>query len=256
MLTGKGLAVDLAYDWDLQDGVREGWTVHRLGARVEGVDAGYLKISYVPSRAAAIHLPDELHYAFLSGRHIALRRLLELAPESEWTAEQLRSAISSGNEWMSLDATQRVRAMSLSELRTEWLAVRARICARNAEAYEDFLEFHLDKPLVDYIRVFRGDEVPGDGPTARDWAQRPEGFQRQGIATALYQVGAKWMAANGLRLYASGLQSEEARDAWGRLAALHRVVTVPPHARGRSTEPRHFLDGAEIDVAQAPPAGT
>ncbi len=59
--------------------------------------------------------------------------------------------------------------------------------------------FHVDKPLVDYVKVF----AP---------------WQRRGIATALYDFGARWLAnIKGLRLYASGMQTPEAKAAWDRM---------------------------------------
>jgi hypothetical protein len=60
---------------------------------------------------------------------------------------------------------------------------------------ENFKNFHVDKPIVDYIRVF-------------------DNHRRQRIAIALYEYGAKWMAKKGMKLYASGIQSDEAQAAW------------------------------------------
>lgn len=61
--------------------------------------------------------------------------------------------------------------------------------------FQDFKAFHIDKPLVDYIRV-------------------DEDYQRRRIGIALYQYGAKWLAGKGMKLYASGLQSDKAKAAW------------------------------------------
>lgn len=59
--------------------------------------------------------------------------------------------------------------------------------------------FHVDKPLVDYINVFKS-------------------WQRRGIALALYDFGAWWLAnEKGLRLYASGIQSDRAKAVWDRM---------------------------------------
>lgn len=61
--------------------------------------------------------------------------------------------------------------------------------------FKQFLHYYVDKPIVDYIRV------------------EPE-YRRQGIGTALYRAAQKWLHDRGMKLYASGLQSDEAKAAW------------------------------------------
>lgn len=57
----------------------------------------------------------------------------------------------------------------------------------------------VDKPHIDYIRV-------------------PENWHRQGIALALYEFGATWLAAEkGCRLYASSNQQPGAKLAWDQM---------------------------------------
>jgi len=59
--------------------------------------------------------------------------------------------------------------------------------------FKAFKAFMVDKPVVDFIRV--GEE-----------------YQRRGVATALYDYGAHYLSQRGMKLYASGLQSKEARQ--------------------------------------------
>lgn len=67
---------------------------------------------------------------------------------------------------------------------------------RYEHQFEKFKEFHYDKPLVDYIRVY-------------------EPHRRKRIGAALYEKAARWLAeTKGLKLYASGIQSNEAKAAW------------------------------------------
>lgn len=249
IVTAKGLEVDLAYEWEIDDGIREGWVVHRLVATVGGVAAGYLKVSYVPSKLARVYFPDPFHYAlWYTGSHLVIRHLVERTPdEAAWTADDLRAAIESSLGWVSVGEQRRLGGLSAADLRVEWQRAKARIEERYADEYEDFLDFHLDKPLVDYIRVERGPERYEEHDGVVTWIGSDDGFQRQGIGTALYEVGAAWMAANGLTLWASGLQSPEAEAAWRHLESIHAISSIEQPARGsRPARTRRFLDGSQI----------
>ncbi|WP_217925158.1 hypothetical protein [Miltoncostaea oceani] len=242
--THKGVELELGYAWDVDDGIAEGWTVHRLGVQARGREAGYLKISYVPADRAARLFPDPFHYALeRSGSFYALKRLLERAPEAEWDEPELRAAVESGRGWVPWDEQQRLKGLGACGLRDEWAAVRSRIQEDFAEQHRSFLEFHVDKPLVDYIRVFDGYDCDGE-----------DDFRRQGIALSLYAVGARWMAANGMCLWASGLQSEEAAEAWERLGQTLPIGVAPSTNMAGESRTRRFLDGALLDPieAQAP----
>lgn len=58
--------------------------------------------------------------------------------------------------------------------------------------------YFVDNPFVDYIRVV-------------------EEWQRQGIARNLYFFGARYMHAQGLKMFASGIQTEAAQATWKHL---------------------------------------
>lgn len=66
----------------------------------------------------------------------------------------------------------------------------------------------MNKPLVDYIRVY-------------------DQYARQGIGTMLYVEGTKWMNELGMDLYASGLQSDEAKAVWKAMAGKYSIKMVP-----------------------------
>jgi hypothetical protein len=72
------------------------------------------------------------------------------------------------------------------------------------DAYKSFLDFRLDRAFVAYVNTIGAKHV--------------EGFEddnsRRGIGTALYIAGSLEMERQGMRLRASGVQSEQARSIW------------------------------------------
>ena len=105
----------------------------------------------------------------------------------------------------------------LSKIKTKWLASLEK---RYGRQFEDFKKFYKGKPLVDYIRV------------------KPD-FQRKRIGTALYEKAARWLAKKGLKLYASGLQSQEAQAAWDRMRR-EKASNIGTEKHSKETE-RTFL---------------
>lgn len=90
----------------------------------------------------------------------------------------------------------------------------------------------VDHPFVDFIRV-------------------NDDMRRQGIGTALYQYGAKWLAREkGLPLYASGIQTTEAKAAWKFMRDPTRQM--PVHDEPHPTKPgemRTKLDYRKLTAA-------
>ena len=96
--------------------------------------------------------------------------------------------------------------------------------------FQKFKQWNLDKPHVDYIRV---DNV----------------WKRQGIATALYNYGAKWLAqVHHLPLYASTLQQPEAAKAWDAMEAKGFPVKHQKVVPDRSKEK---IDRRRLDYRAA-----
>lgn len=184
--------------FDTDRAPREPWIMHRLDAYVDGEHAGYLKITYVPRDVFERVLPTVWHYLSIVSGHVMDPDDLD----DVWRSMALKHAWHRHSE------------------RPE-PAVRDADLANWAERYiprfEEFEAFHVDKPLVDYIHV------------------EPE-FRRQGIATALYKKGARWLAKRfRLPLYASGLQQPGAEKAWEKMRKLKRI---PTHEEPRPGDPK------------------
>lgn len=91
--------------------------------------------------------------------------------------------------------------------------------------YKQSYDFLVDKPTVGYILV-------------------DEKFKRRGIGTQLYFEAAKWCQSKGLRLYASGIQSESAQAVWRHMSDLSscRVIETKFRLSPRRREFRRYLE--------------
>lgn len=197
--------IDIKYIVDSEGNKNRGWTVHKLEAFVDGKEVGYLKISYIPKERFKAHYPHIINYlGKIAGqgefdrikndedlfRALQLRRYIPLYPDEDSSNKEL---IKQG----------------LKEVKN-----------RYGKAFRQFKNFHVDKPLVDYIRVASGSPNSLSAPATESW-------RRQGIATALYYEGAKWLWKNyGFYLWASGVQSAEAKAAWQKMMKDGHVVKV------------------------------
>jgi len=92
---------------------------------------------------------------------------------------------------------------------------------------ENFKLSLVDRPYVDFIRVFKGPD-----PHFNLGNEGPLNFRGEGISMALYEYAARWLAEHkDMSLRASGLQSEEAKARWDQMAesAVYPIheVTLP-----------------------------
>jgi len=207
-------------------GQEKGYIVHCIRAFVDGVEAGYLKISYVPSGWLDKCFPTVWHWVNkVHGWSMNPDDPKDLWRQTHRYASRLPNSLKNSGilPWMVADKhipdEDTIRAdmkvleeQPISGLR--WKTV--------PQAYADFRKWHVDRPVVDFVRVYQG--VSRDNPTGTDW-------RRQGVGTALYIAAARWLAeTKGLPLHASGLQSGEATATW---KAMRKDKDLPIRLRKR-----------------------
>ena len=166
---------------------KSAWVVDKIEAFIHGEPVGYLNISYIPKDSFEKNYPTLFDYLIQKGM-VHLSKFDINDPEQH---KQALLAASGYGDWNKPTQADLEDPKFFKRLE-KWLK------KKYGQDYKDFKEFHVDKPLVDYIRVH-------------------EPFQRKGIAVALYNYGAKYLAKKGLKLYASGLQSDAAKAAWDYL---------------------------------------
>jgi hypothetical protein len=199
-----------------------GYIVHRLDAFVGGIHAGYLKISYIPAELFTKFNPTIFHWmANFAGKTTLIPYDKELTHYTEFDRkEKIRllqywsGSYSDINRDFSEFSDDDLTNM-IQDIESRILKGQDRDTKNIKKKYDEFIEWHVDKPKVDFIDV-RTKESFNQNYTD----DKPEDFRRQGIALALYQEGAKWMNSMGLRLYASTLQQPEAEAAWNKMDGL------------------------------------
>lgn len=204
-----------------------GWQVDQINAYLGDELVGYLKISYIPSRLFADYYPGILNYlAQIEGKGI-LPYTDEATDWRQIPIERLKPTISrvadlAGYHQSELD--DQVKNMDDTKFIKLYANLVSRIEREHGWKLKRFKTYYVDKPVVDYIRVM--DE-----------------YKRQGIGTALYQEGSKWMREKGLKLYASGTQSSDAKAAWKSLEKtfdVKRARDVNPFIRNKRLTRRYI----------------
>jgi len=206
-----------------------GWIVHELTAH--GVldhpdfinpktEVGYIKASYIPR---------DVWEEKYSGDFGFIRWLRDMksviypdrkmnGPIGAYTSGFSRD-VDEYRNWITNDK-ETYYQKSETEKRTLFWEYVERLKTKYWEEYEKDFDFHVDKPLVDYINV------------------EPE-HRRNGIGSALYERMAKTLANRfGLRLYASGIQTGEAKKAWEKNQKIHPTI----HETSKSGKERIAID--------------
>ncbi len=168
--------------------MNRGWVVHQVVATVNGEEAGYLAISYVPTQKLAEHYPTLIHFAALEG----------IGSCSAFVKDGDRDRLFLGIFRRPTEAPPAER----DRLIQQW-------SLKYQDRFDDFQSFHVDRPLVDFIRT-------------------NDGFRRQHVALALYEEAGRWMAEKGMALHASGIQCPDDQggeltptaEAWRKMEAL------------------------------------
>lgn len=180
------------FEQRLDDGVNPAWVCRQLDATVGDEEVGYIKAAYVPQSNFKAYFPSpgwlEINRASSSERTPSLEGKSD---------EDLAKFIDQNNRSL------RSQRSELEGLNSDTLLEKAKetLEHHNEEGrhrYNAFEEFHVDKPRVDYVKVY-------------------DSWKRKGIGTALYEEMAETLGEEDMALYASGLQSDDAVAIWDYL---------------------------------------
>lgn len=196
--TKLGQAIDINVIEDEEGNENRGWIVHRFNAYINGHPAGYLKVSYIPHERFKEYYN---HFADYASR-IEGKGYVDTFDKKGFKdlslIDQIKTLARIDRSWPSYDSRHDLNSMSNEELlnaKNELTNIIKNDYPEVIKLYKQFANYHVDKPLVDYINV-------------------EPNFRRQRIAAALYEYAAKWLAKRGMKLYASGIQTEAAQAAW------------------------------------------
>ncbi len=199
--------LQFTYAEDIEGDQNRGWVVHKIEAYLAGENVGYLKISYISSERFKRHYPHLLNYLSKMEGHCVLPFKKKDWHWKDIPVEELRSsvyviALEAGFTWTeSCSLSEQAKQVDDKRLMLLMEGLVRKLKKRKTAAFRHFKGYHVDKPIVDYIQV-------------------NEGFRRQGIGTALYRAGYRWMKSKGLPFYASTIQTKEAVAAWKGMANI------------------------------------
>lgn len=204
------------------------WKIDVVAPFHNGKPIGYLKISNVPREEYEEKVADIISFAVkVNNESHDGPMSYDLDPSFEnWPKETLLSIIQRKYKWI---RDEEIWYYNWSESRYYFLGkpaeehsekvlvdfIKKDILPDYERKYgkqkKEFEAFHVDASFVDYIFV------------------EPE-YQRKGVALAMYLKAAQHMKKKGLRFYASGIQSDDAKLAW---EFLEKKGYVGKDQRGR-----------------------
>jgi len=191
---------------DIEGNKNRGWIVHKITAFVNGEEAGYIKVMYIPKERFKEYYPNVINYiSQITGYH-PLPSKKEHLPWQKLSTEELRKLVQSTyfiflRKDFSTDEIKKLSRKKLEEMTKYIISI---LEDRYNKKFEEFKNYEVDKPKIDYIYVDKK-------------------FRRRRIGLMLYLKMAKWLKKQGLKLYASNLQSDDAKAIWNYLEKNYNV---------------------------------
>lgn len=228
--TRSGEEIDFKYKEDAEGDNNRGWIIHQIEAYVKGDYAGYISISYIPKERFEDHYPTILNFmTHIGGTHPLPMGKDSVSPK-ELSDEELKNTVKKMSRHSRKYNDLWETGESVPDDRGELLDIIIDITENELKAeklkFKKFKKYYVDKPIVDYIRVFKENENRTNRRTSDDEkiAKSPQDYRRQYIGTALYLEAAEYLKGKGLKLHASGLQQSEAEQAWTKFEKEGRVA--------------------------------
>lgn len=172
------------------------WIVHKLVAKVKNKEVGYLKLSYIPKIRFEEIYPSILNFISERGIHcfpIGKENVhpMDLLPDEQRKIVN-RLYLSRMRIFGEMSPHEDSTDSEIQEILREILSPKnkSKNLKKEFQKFHEFRDFHVDKPLVDFIRV-------------------EEDFRGKKIALALYLEGSKWMKAKGLNVHMSGVHCSD-----------------------------------------------
>lgn len=240
--TVKGVMLRIDLHRAIDDGKQDAWDADLLEAHGSSGPAGYLKASYIPKARFDRRYPTAFHWAAReSGEYFALREMLDQGVSEDATdRDTLVELLSASDRWQAADPRQRRASASVEELQEEWRMRMGRIAADSRDRYRRFWGFHMDRPFVEYILAYSGqnefEKLYVDGRQLATSETEVADHRRMGVGRALYETAALWISTRGMDLHASGLQSPEAGASWTRFREEGLTRIAPDQGDGRVRE--------------------
>jgi hypothetical protein len=257
--TNDGIIIDFKFNENTHTG-NKGFVDHNIEAFVNGIEAGFIKISYVDKEEYKHFNPSIFnHINNFNGQIIGLKERTissSIYLDGARCTKTIEDTSNKRYELSSKEGLQtllyRVSAfsikeileMELNELKEEYNKVEKKFIHDNKDSFDLFSELHINKPLISYIKTYNSDcQERGDflNPTSDNY------FRGKGIGKALYQMGSIWMGMNNMLLFRSDIQSNEAQSiSIARLMKKNLVKVKEVKSLTSSSHTRYALDSTML----------
>ncbi len=235
--TKDGRILSFKFEENVENTERKGFVIHKLDAFFEpqseafssGKHVGYIKVIYIPTENVDQYYPTTLHFIDLAKgwQLLDYKSFSEPGeyPGHEEFAKKAHNRARSNPYKRVKDFPEYSEYESITDKRWEELAkyYRDEIRKTFKEDFERYLNYYVDKPVVEYIKVKKQ-------------------FRRNRVGFNLYKKMAKILGNKGMVLYASGTQSEYAEKAWKKLRDVLPVKTKKIKLPSGGSETRYFID--------------
>jgi GNAT superfamily N-acetyltransferase len=218
------------YVEDSEGDNNRGWQVDKVVAYLGEHEVGYLKLAYIPAERFKKWYPSILNYIQQINGSIIFPHEYRATHWTEIPIDTLRKSIYSiaqvaGVGWHESNSLQEQAKTAPDKIVRQMIhSFEIDIEKEKGPLFRRFKKYFVNNPYVDYIKV--NDE-----------------YKRQGIGTALYRAGYEWMKSKGMKLHASGTQSDDAKAAWMSLERNYPVEKIRignPHHPHKMVTRRRF----------------
>jgi hypothetical protein len=221
-----GRDIRLCYYQDIAIlGSNKGWRVDDIDIYVDNHPAGYQKMAYIPQDSFDRYYPNALAFnCRVQGHNIELEPYLD-KPVAQLPLRELRMMVHDLEQSVHWGIERPGPEVERDELLARYNASVGQITKSCRGQYLDFKSYWLDRPMVDFIRVYEENDY--DVQIAGTCVDvKPTNHRGQGLGRILYLAGAIAMHDQGMELRASTLQSEPAAAVRGHLEAEGLVDNV------------------------------
>lgn len=223
VVTSKGLKIDLEIIPNNGGVLRknEKWVYHSINAYIssgdEKVKVGYLNIAYIDEEKKKEYCDNLLMYAAKMHSEYLLRPLQD-KDFKDITKEDLDKMFENNYHPFTRLKDHKKNIKTLEKV----------IDYQHGKAYKNFLEYHYLKPEPDYIDV-------------------KEDYRQKGIGMELYKKAAEFLGLNGLSLYQSTTQTNEAKASWKSIESKLDNIKVHTFLNSKAeTKERKYIDWTHL----------
>lgn len=202
------------------------WVFTKIRAFIYNEYVGYLVIGNITPESFHKYIPTIWHYTFLiSGYCFKFdKTYFKNLPDKEnkFSNQQKIDLVKSCNSYWNFtfgnSEAEINKNINLNTVKIFWPKA-TKIIKKLKEKQYNYLKLAINKPYIDFIKVNMG-ETNFDFHDGMKHLTTHTDWRRKRIAIALYVFAAEYLHKKGLKLYASSLQSDDAKEAWKKLEEL------------------------------------